>query len=98
MEAGGKNRQGLVNPLRVIELNETEQEKKIEEKKKKKNRKVVELSSSSSVTSERNLRFYISGQVRFAFDLGTSIYFASSFLSSQIKYRNRKISTMFNYI
>ena len=36
MEAGGKNRQGLVNPLRVIELNETKQEKKIEEKKKKK--------------------------------------------------------------
>lgn len=99
MEAGGKNRQGLVNPLRVIELNETKQEKKIEEKKKKKkNRKVVELSSTSSVISERNLRFYILGQVRFAFDLGTFIYFASSFLSSQIKYRNRKISTMFNYI
>lgn len=37
MEASGKNRQGLVNPLRVIELNETKQEKKIEEKKKKKN-------------------------------------------------------------
>lgn len=85
MEASGKNRQGLVNPLRVIELNETKQQKKIEEKKKKKTRKIVELTSSSSVISERNLQFYISGQVRFTSDFGTSIYFASSFLPLQIK-------------
>lgn len=45
MEAGGKNRQGLVNPVRVIELNETKQEKKIEEKKKnkQKNSRINEL-------------------------------------------------------
>lgn len=45
MEAGGKNRQGLVNSVRAIELDETKQEKKIEEKKKnkQKNSRINEL-------------------------------------------------------